>query len=112
MSRLIDADELFDALSERYRMSSGWVHKAFGAAIDAVCDAPTVDATPIIRGKWVDRYGEKYANHLYECSSCKEKALYEFHRDVLGKDSAVQVLSAVCPYCGARMGDDADGALD
>ena len=105
MSKLIDADALKQS-------ATGGVTSVGLLTIADIDNAPTVDATPIIRGRWVDRYGEKYANHLYECSSCKEKALYEFHRDVLGKDYAVQVLSAVCPYCGARMKEDADGTLD
>lgn len=58
---------------------------------------------PVKRGRWVDRYGGKYANPLYECSECKEAALYEYRRDNLGHCYTVQALSAVCPHCGAKM---------
>ena len=58
---------------------------------------------PVRHGRWIDRYGNKYANHLYECSECKGKALYNIEVDVLGRENLVQVLSAACPHCRAKM---------
>lgn len=54
-------------------------------------------------GRWVDRYGGKYANPLYDCSECKESALYEYRVNNLGGYYTVQALSAHCPHCGAKM---------
>ena len=54
-------------------------------------------------GRWVDRYGMKYANHLYECSVCKNPALYMPITDSLGSDHIYQATTLFCPYCGARM---------
>ena len=60
------------------------------------------------QAKWVDRYGGKYVNPLYICSKCKEKALYKFEVDELGKEYEVQVLSNICPHCGADMRGDSE----
>ena len=67
-----------------------------------------LEAEPVRHGEWIDRYGGKYANHLWECSECKEKALWRFEVDALGKEIAVQDLSDFCPNCGAKM----DGGID
>lgn len=55
------------------------------------------------KGRWIDRYGGKYANPLYECSECKEAALYKSEYDMLFREGFVQVLSNACPHCGAKM---------
>ena len=67
---------------------------------------PAADVVEVVHGRWVDRYGGKYANPVYECSECKGKALYKIEIDVLGKEWVVQALSATCPNCGARMDGD------
>lgn len=48
MADLIERDALYD---NRYKYSSGQAHKAYGIAIDDVCDAPAVDAVPVVRCK-------------------------------------------------------------
>lgn len=65
-------------------------------------------AAPERHGRWIDRYGGKYANRLYVCSECKGKALYKVILDVLDKECIVQVLSATCPHCGAKMDKEAE----
>ena len=54
-------------------------------------------------GQWIDRYGGKYANSLYECSECKIEALYKIEVDTLGHKQMTQALTDICPYCGAKM---------
>ena len=49
--RLIDANPLYDRLEVRYKNSSGAAHKAYDLAIDDVCDAPTVEAGPVVYGQ-------------------------------------------------------------
>ena len=65
------------------------------------------------RGKWVDRYGGKYANPLYECSKCKETiiptTIYKIEVDLLGHEHIVQALTDYCPNCGADMRGTEDG---
>lgn len=60
-------------------------------------------ASNMVVGEWVDRYGDKYANHLYECSECHNTALYTVQRDCLGHEQIIQELSNWCPHCGVRM---------
>lgn len=64
---------------------------------------PTADVAEVKHGRWIDRYSEKYDNHLYECSECRKKALYDTRGDELGSIKTTQVLSPVCPWCGAKM---------
>ena len=55
-----------------------------------LADAPTVDAVPVRRGKWIDDHRKGAWNY---CSVCGEQAidLYDY-----------------CPNCGARM-EESDG---
>lgn len=94
--RLVDADKLKKWILEFHPADAYW-------AISMLENAPTIDAEPIVHAHWIDKYGKKYANQLYECSACKETALYKTETDELGKEHLVQVLSAVCPHCGAKM---------
>ena len=66
-------------------------------------DAPTADVEEVKHGYWKDRYGDKYDNHLYECSVCGKKALYEIYSDELQQTKTRQVLSNGCPHCLAKM---------
>ena len=54
-------------------------------------------------GEWIDRYNGKYANAIYECSICKEKALWKVGINELGSPKITQSLSPFCPNCGAKM---------
>lgn len=63
----------------------------------------SVDAVKVKHGKWINKYGNLYANYLYICSVCGEKALYEYYRDVLDHIRTRQVLTGICPHCGATM---------
>ena len=66
------------------------------------------DTVEVVHGRWVDRYGEKYANHLYECSECHKKAAYKFEDDSLHIGMWVQDLTDYCPNCGADMRERKD----
>lgn len=89
--------------------------RMFKTAEKATLGVNYVDTDAIVEyaeqkhGEWIDRYGGKYANHLYECSECKEKALWRFEVDALGKEIVVQDLSDFCPGCGAIMDGDSNG---
>jgi hypothetical protein len=69
----------------------------------SISKIPTAGVVEVKRGYWKDRYGNKYDNHLYECSACGEEALYKFKVDELGHTRAVQALTSLCSNCGARM---------
>ena len=59
---------------------------AVGACITELSDVPTVDAVPVVHGRWKQaRYTQA---PLYLCSEC-DKPEYKEHR--------------YCPNCGAKM---------
>lgn len=64
---------------------------------------PRVDAAAIIHAHWEDMWGGKYANPRYQCSACKEKALWKNEQDELLSWHEVQALTDYCPHCGAIM---------
>lgn len=72
------------------------------------CFKLTTDVVEVKHGYWKDRYGNKYDNHLYECSVCGKKALYELYSNELQQTKTRQVLSNACPHCLAKM----DGRRD
>ena len=97
--RLIDAKEL----EKKTLTESCFDSQTEDVFLDLVDSMPTIDAEPVRHGRWVDRYGNKYDNPLYECSECKGKARYRFTRDELGREIAEQALDDYCPHCGAKM---------
>ncbi len=66
-------------------------------------DTPKADVVEVNHGYWKDRYGNKYDNHLYECSICGKDALGESYCDELGQSRIRQALTPICPRCGAIM---------
>lgn len=79
----ISREAAYKTLTEYYHHSSGVQHTVLREALNRV---PTVDARPVVRGKWVE---EKYP--LYVCSECGavyQKVGYGFN---------------FCPNCGADM---------
>lgn len=101
--RLIDAD----ALREKATLRHGYDFQGVFVKVQDIDKAPTIESAPVVHGRWVDRYGGKYANPIYDCSECGKAALYKHGIDELGSDHFAQALSDVCPNCGARM--DGDG---
>ena len=86
MAKLIDVNDVYKLFDK-----SGTARLHVGD-IDTI---PRVDAVEVVHGRWVDRYNGMFAKPLYECSECKEMALY----DPLWK----QHLTNYCPSCGADM---------
>ena len=114
MARYIDAEKFiehlkihFDAL---YREDGELLDSdriCIGEDVDdlirMVNEHPTADVAEVKHGYWKDRFGDKYDNHLYECSVCGKKALYEVYSDELQQTKIRQVLSNACPHCLAKM---------
>lgn len=110
--RLIDANALDFALVDEYitdkSLTAALTGKGrciFNAAIDIarcrVADAETVDAVPVVHGRWVKARGmmpPEY-HHRKCCSLCGGWAL----SDIFGREC----LSQYCPHCGQPM--DAKG---
>lgn len=79
--RLIDAN----ALKRRFCISNKALRCYVEAEIDA---APTVDAEPVRRGRWVQ---DDTWKDMYFCSAC------------MGRDHRNKPKHKFCPECGAKM---------
>ena len=82
--RLIDADELINIItyvSEEY-VNRPDVIEIKGLMIGMLDESPTIDAVPVVHGKW-DR-----TTSDYECSVCQYPMDY---------------ITPYCPNCGAKM---------
>ena len=89
MARMIDADQLIKEAN---------ADGAYGY-VDAkqIADAPTVDAVPVVHGRWVS-VPHKLAR---VCSVCNRDEPYKF------ADIDADVYD-YCPHCGAKMDGGAD----
>ena len=82
--RLIDADAL-----PRY---TGYALSADEIAI-AVENAPTIEAEPVRRGRWIhDGYDLQHGNDWIHCSECGKRGI-----------NVPADLTNYCPNCGAKM---------
>lgn len=75
-------------------------HVSNDPVVIAALHAPTVDAAPVVHGRWeaVKRFGN---TTLYRCTSCKTEMI-----DYSGRE----VYHRYCHRCGARMdGGEDDG---
>ena len=88
--RLIDADALFINLDGMMAVSpTGYIHGETVA--DMISDAPTVDAVPVVHGKWLPE--NRTMDYFWVCSVCK------FPSEAHGAFK----LYKYCPNCGAYM---------
>lgn len=96
--RLIDADALIEKFNEKCDMATSLIDEktaerfhTFCILADAVEAQPTIDAVPVVHGKWefIDKY-------KVQCSVCLRI-----------RNGKTQRMWEYCPNCGARMdGED------
>ena len=92
MTRLIDVDALLINLDGMMAVShTGYIHG--DTVADMISDAPTVEAVPVVHGKWELLKCWTGFETLY-CSECN----YE-----------TTLASNYCPFCGADMRGEKDG---
>lgn len=106
--RLIDADALdskLDALAKRYAEQ-----KRFEAAKDysfiqtVLLSAPTIDAVPVVHGRWERTVDDYYTGlTIFKCSVCREEWVFE---DLFDADD---LNLHYCHNCGAKMDLEVDG---
>lgn len=107
MSRLIAADALMQTLgiTDMDCGKCAWYSKAYrrckrgGDFEDACCaieDAPTIEAVPVVHGRWEKTIDEKINAWWWTCSECGN---YPLQNSLTGSDA----LSEYCPHCGAKM---------
>ena len=91
--RLIDADKLFPYGAVPYVENDGF--KTADKLYGIIKNAPTVDAEPVVHGRW-----ERCFNLKPSCSVCGEYHLYSWsdHKNC-----------NYCPNCGAKMNGGNDG---
>ena len=89
--KLVDVWGIVERLSSKCAVTTGEQFEAFIEALQIVLDAPEVPGQEVEHGEWV--YGEDVD---IQCSVCGWDAL-------IG-DDYLQVKSAYCPHCGAKMG--------
>lgn len=98
--RLIDADALIAEIKRTFPRNNA--KTVF--AITFINGAPTIEAEPVKRGKWIEHYLEKWrdAPWGYNCSECG--AWF-----VVGQEPIKRY--HYCPNCGAKMdAEEADHA--
>lgn len=64
--RLIDAEELTRLFNAQIEQGAT---DAFDAFDDALQDALTIDAVPVVHGRWIERDDDWFATY-YDCSVC------------------------------------------
>jgi DNA-directed RNA polymerase subunit RPC12/RpoP len=97
--RLIDADELIKSTQH-----AGFIRRS---EIEA---APTVDAEPVVHGRWVKVHGycTPGGDPVWACSECgKGVHVYGIEHGTYGADIADDQWVS-CPNCGAKMDGDGD----
>lgn len=98
--RLIDAEALKRRIGDLHFLN-------YGMAIMAVCEAPTVDAIPVVHAEWLDGCAIHNGKEVYQsidCSHCNEVFKIESHDREYWKKRF-----KVCPFCGSYMRGEEDG---
>ena len=92
--RLIDADELLQSIGGSYQQAfwDGREEKSFGIVEEVIIEAPTVDAAPVVHGRWTE--SEEHRGWKV-CSVC--------HNCYVDGEWAGGKKWQYCPDCGARM---------
>lgn len=98
--RLVDAEEIVkrceDVIRHGVADNAGQHHISAECVMSVVKALPTVDAVPVVHGKWEKQKG------IFICSRCWTG--YKEQPTMMGKP-----LFEFCPVCGAKMdGEDDD----
>lgn len=101
--RLIDSDALVNPLklqADSFRRIGEWVRAdALDDCIVEIGEQPTVDAEPVVHGRWIE-----VGDFIWKCSVCGAEDCYAY---IWGEVKRQDDL--YCPKCGAKMdGGDND----
>ena len=95
--RLIDANALLEkAIWGKIRQGTDYETDAKVVTTGTIGIAPTVEAVPVVHGRWKNEQTNSIFTWHLECSVC-------------GADYHVTVGYNYCPNCGAKMDGDVDG---
>lgn len=95
MARLIDAEEVKQIFDFEVDRGETDLFDAFDTAIES---ATTIEAAPVVHGRWEDKPTGRYGQQQSWCSACRE------HSGIGGIEKNRH--RAYCPNCGARMDGD------
>ena len=99
--RLIDAADVCEILADMYPTDGETVisYKEIDRAYTKVQCLPTIDAVPVVHGKWIMTGGMKPPeyHHHHQCSVCEA---YAPMRPPYGSK---EMLTPWCPGCNAKM---------
>ena len=97
MGKWINTDAAYAVLTDYYHHSTETQHAALREALGRV---ETVDAVPVVHGRWIDIDSEMYTWKI-RCSKCGHE------RSMM---STGQIYPMYCEDCGTRMdGKDGEG---
>lgn len=88
--RLIDADALKEELDSVLNWNTNNEYNMYSDTMVAIDNAPTIEAEPVLHGRWIDKYGN---GDLY-CSECGA---------VMEKHEHINHNLYFCYHCGANM---------
>lgn len=99
--RLIDADGLSKSIYDNVSAPYEDAVAAKEDCLRAIEEAPTIDAVPVVHGRWVNFYGDF---SIAECSECESQFEVTFDDESNGAlwDGFRQFYN-YCPTCGAKM---------
>lgn len=103
-ARLIDANSLRTDYLKKHRMTDTEFDLCYPwwQFSQAIANAPTVDAAPVVHGRWIDGYAvDSNSKKVYDsidCSVCEEVYKIETHDREYWKGRFKQ-----CFCCGAKM---------
>ena len=96
--RLIDANAIYDAVERRYQVSSGIEHRCERDLLDLICSTETVDAAPVVHGRWELHGNDDDCGCSYFCSNC-----HKSHDEDYFYAHGQYIPYHYCPNCGAKM---------
>ena len=95
--RMIDADRAKEIAE--VSMADIFMQTATKLLIDKV---PTIDAVPVVHGRWIDMYEDETTEGLWRCSVCGSDRYF----DILTPEECG---CYYCPNCGAKMDGEGNG---
>ena len=68
--RLADVDTIYDEVEKQYKGSTGIERNCNRNFLNLICDAPTIDAVPVVRCRECRHRYTMNCSMYYECSQC------------------------------------------
>lgn len=103
MGKWIDTDAAYTVLTDYYHHTTDTQHAALSEALGRV---ESVDAVPVVHGRWIIKDNPGTGWYRVTCSECGEDVTSTI--PMIGFFPNCKAIWDYCPYCGAKM-DEKDG---